>query len=41
LERITAMMLPENMAMRALVARSGFEIVKNTDLSAIRVALQL
>jgi len=41
LERITATMLPENMAMRALVARSGFEVVKNSDLSAVRVALQL
>ena len=41
LERITATMLPENMAMRALVAHSGFEVVKNTDLSAIHVALQL
>jgi acetyltransferase len=41
LERITATMLPENMAMRALVARSGFAVVKNSDLSAVRVALQL
>ncbi|MGA7793012.1 MAG: bifunctional acetate--CoA ligase family protein/GNAT family N-acetyltransferase [Candidatus Acidiferrales bacterium] len=41
LERITATMLPENMAMRALVARSGFEVVKDSDLSAVRVALQL
>ena len=41
LERITATMLPENMAMRALVARSGFEVVKNSDLSAVHVELQL
>jgi acetyltransferase len=41
LEKITATMLPENMAMRALVARSGFEVVKNSDLSAVHVALQL
>ncbi len=41
LERITATMLPENLAMRALMARSGFEVVKDSDLSAIRVALQL
>ena len=41
LERITATMLPENMAMRALLARAGFEVVKNSDLSAVRVALQL
>ena len=41
LERITATMLPENAAMRALVARSGFEIVRDSDLSAVRVALQL
>jgi acetyltransferase len=41
LEKITATMLAENMAMRALVARSGFEVVKNSDLSAVHVALQL
>jgi acetyltransferase len=41
LERITATMLPENMAMRALLARAGFKVVKNSDLSAVRVALQL
>ena len=41
LERITATILPENMMMRALAARYGFEVVKNADLSAIRIALKL
>jgi acetyltransferase len=41
LERITATILPENMTMRALAARHGFEVVKNADLSAIRIALKL
>ncbi len=41
LERITATMLPENMAMRALLARAGFKVVKNSDLSAVHVELQL
>jgi acetyltransferase len=41
LERITATILPENMTMRALAARSGFKVVKNADLSAIRIALEL
>ena len=41
LERITATILPENMGMRALVARHGFETVKNADLSAIHIALKL
>jgi len=41
LERISATILPENMTMRALAARYGFEVVKNADLSAIRIALKL
>jgi len=41
LERITATILPENMAMRALSFRCGFQIVKDQDLSAIHVALEL
>jgi acetyltransferase len=41
LERITATILPENMTMRALAGRHGFEVVKNADLSAIRIALKL
>jgi acetyltransferase len=41
LERITATILPENMTMRALAARYGFKVVKNADLSAIRIALDL
>jgi hypothetical protein len=30
----------DEMAMRALAARYGFEVVKNADLSEIRIALQ-
>jgi len=41
LERITATILPENMSMRALATRHGFETVKNADLSAIRIVLKL
>lgn len=41
LERITATILPENMTMRTLAARHGFKIVKSSDLSAIRIALEL
>jgi acetyltransferase len=41
LDRITATILPENMTMRALTVRHGFEVVKNDDLSAIRIALKL
>ena len=40
-ERITATILPENMSMRALATRHGFEVVKSPDLSAIRIALRL
>jgi acetyltransferase len=41
LQRITASILPENMAMRALAASHGFTVVKNPDLSAIRITLEL
>ena len=41
LERITATILPENMTMRALVARHGFEVVKSDDLSSIHIELRL
>ena len=41
LERITATILPENMSMRALASRHGFQTVKSADLSAIRIALKL
>jgi ribosomal protein S18 acetylase RimI-like enzyme len=41
LERLTMTILPENMAMRALAARYGFEVEKNADLSEIRIALKL
>jgi len=41
LQRITATILPENMTMRALAARHGFELVKSADLSAIRIVLEL
>jgi acetyltransferase len=41
LERITATILPENMAMRALATRHGFKVVNNADLSSIRIAITL
>jgi len=41
LERITMTILPENMAMRALGTRHGFEIVKTDDLSSIRIVHKL
>jgi acetyltransferase len=41
LERITATILPENMMMRGLARRHGFETVKDADLSAVRIALKL
>jgi acetyltransferase len=41
LERITATILPENMMMRGLAKRHGFETVKDADFSAIRIALKL
>jgi len=41
LERITATILPENMGMRALAAHHGFETVKTSDLSAIKIELDL
>ena len=41
LERITATILSENMSMRALAERHGFESVKDPDLSAIHISLRL
>jgi acetyltransferase len=41
LERVTMTILPENMAMRALGERSGFEFVKSPDLSSIHISLKL
>jgi acetyltransferase len=41
LERITATTLPENMAMRNLMARHGFQPVKSADFSEIRIELKL
>jgi acetyltransferase len=41
LERITATILPENMAMRALATRHGFKVVNDDDLSSIRIAISL
>lgn len=41
LEQITATILPENMTMRAVARRYGFEVVKDADLSTIRIALKL
>jgi len=41
LQRITATTLPENMGMRALATRYGFQAVKDSDLSAIHIALDL
>ncbi len=41
LERITATILPENMTMRALAARHGFEVLKDADLTEVRITLKL
>ncbi|HVA95593.1 MAG TPA: bifunctional acetate--CoA ligase family protein/GNAT family N-acetyltransferase [Candidatus Dormibacteraeota bacterium] len=41
LESITATILHENMGMRALAARFGFDIMKDADLSVIRAVLPL
>ena len=41
LDRIIMTILPENMAMRALASRFGFEAVKSADLSEIRIELKL
>jgi len=41
LQRITATILPENMGMRILATRNGFQAMKDDDLSAIRVQLEL
>jgi acetyltransferase len=41
LERITASILPENTAMRAVCSRQGFAVVKDDDLSEVHIALTL
>ena len=41
LERVTATILLENLAMRVLASRYGFEVVKDADLSVIRAVLIL
>jgi len=41
LERITATIMLENMAMRALAARYGFQVARDSDLSVIRAVLTL
>src|SRR5579872_1777243 len=41
LERVIMTILPENMAMRALGERTGFEFVKSPDLSSVRISLKL
>ena len=41
LARITATVLPENTAMRALASRNGFVLVKSSDLSAVHMAVSL
>ena len=41
LERITATILPENTAMRALAASQGFVVEKTADLDAVHIAVSL
>lgn len=41
LERIVAVVLPENMGMRVLAARHGFVTVPSEDLSSIQLVLDL
>lgn len=41
LDRIVAVVLPENMGMRTLTARCGFKQVKNEDLTSIYLSLDL
>jgi acetyltransferase len=41
LERIVAVVLPENMGMRVLAEHLGFKTVKSEDLSSIQLALDL
>jgi acetyltransferase len=41
LERIVAVVLPENMGMRVLAGRHGFKTAKSEDLSSIQLALDL
>ncbi len=41
LERLTAVVLPENTVMRALAAKQGFTLVQSSDLSEIHLTLLL
>jgi acetyltransferase len=41
LERLIAVVLPENLAMRSIAARHGFAVVKSEDLSTIQLSLSL
>ena len=41
LERITATILMENLAMRALASRHGFKVQKDTDMGVVRAILEL
>jgi acetyltransferase len=41
LQHLTMTILPENMAMRALGSRFGFETAKSADLGEIRITLKL
>ncbi len=41
LQRIVAIVLPENMGMRVVASRQGFKPVKSEDLSSIQLALDL
>jgi acetyltransferase len=41
LERIVAVVLPENMGMRVLAGRHGFKAAKSEDLSSLQLALDL
>jgi len=39
LDRITAIVLPENVAMRSIAARQGFVVAPNEDLTEIHLVL--
>jgi acetyltransferase len=41
LERVTATILMENLAMRALASRHGFKIQKDTDMDVVRAIIEL
>lgn len=41
LQRITAVVLPENSAMRGLAAKQGFVVVKSSELSEVHLVLSL